>query len=165
MSVSGIQSSMGTNLAILLQRMQLPGTDTTTQTGKTASAAAPPPPPPPRNRSLEQILLQIGDTNGDGKISEAERKAMEEKFASIMAAIEKAMTGSSTTTNTTDIGTSDDAEASISSILSSLGSYQSTDSTDQNSTNLLAIIFSNGSITSKEDLQQLLLQTNVDLYA
>jgi len=165
MSVSGIQSSMGSNLAILLQRMTLPGSDTTTQTGKTASAPPSPPPPPPRNQSLEQILLQIGDTNGDGKISEAERQAMEEKFAAIMAAIDKAMTGSDSTSDVSDVETSDDTEASISSILSGLGSYQSTDSTDRSSTNLLAIIFSNGEITSKEDLQQLLLQTNVDLYA
>jgi len=156
---------MGTNLAVLLQHMQISGTEKT-QTGKTASASPPPPPPPPPgNQSLEQTLLLIGDTDGDGKISEAEKEAMEEKFATVMAAIEKNMGASSSTSTSSKVETSENSMASISSILSSLGSVLSSDSSDQNSASLLAIIFSNGSITSKEDLQQLLLQSNVDLYA
>ncbi|MCX6647557.1 MAG: hypothetical protein NTY09_14535 [bacterium] len=160
MSISGIQSSVGSNLAILLQNMQLSGTDKTQ-----AKKAAPPPPPPQKNQSLEQILLLIGDTDGDGKISEAEREAMEEKFASVMAAITDNMTSSSATSSSSDVEESDDSEASISSILESLGTSQSDELSDQSSASLLAIIFSNGTITSKEDLQQLLLQANVDLYA
>ena len=156
MSVSGIQSSLGTNLALILQNMQL-------QSANKTGAVQAQKQPTAGGMTLDQILLKLADTNGDGKISKQERTALEEKLQAVMDAMENNAIASSSTTGTGSIDTS--GGVPISSILASLGSSQSSGSLDQSTANLLASLFSNGSTNSKDDLMVVLSQSNVDVYA